>query len=70
MSGEISESAKMTLHGNTDGADGVGMNDGVPPAEVAGQVAEGQPKDYPADLDPDAAREAQGYEDPDANRES
>lgn len=67
MSGEISESAKMTLHGNTDGADGVdgvGMNDGVPPADVARQVADGQPKDYPADINPEVDREAQRDENP------
>lgn len=60
MSGEISESAKMTTKGNTDGADGVGMNDGVPPAEDAQQVQDGQPKDYPAGIDPDAGREGHG----------
>lgn len=60
MSGQISESAKMTPHGNTDGDDGVGMNDGVPPAKDAGQVADGQPKEYPADTDPDADRERHG----------
>lgn len=60
MSGEVSENAKMTLHGNTDGDDGVGMNDGVPPAVDAKQVAEGQPKEYPAGIDPDAARERHG----------
>ena len=41
MSGQISESAKMTLNDNTDDEGGVGMNDGVPPAEDARQVAEG-----------------------------
>ncbi len=60
MSGEISESAKMTLNGNTEDGAGVGMNDGVPPAEDARQVAEGQPKDYPAGIDPDEARELHG----------
>lgn len=54
MSGQISESAKMTTQGNTDGADGVGMNDGVPPAEDAQQVQDGAPKDYPEDVDPKA----------------
>lgn len=57
MSGEISESAKMTLDGNTDGDDGVGMNDGVPPATDARQVADGQPKDYPDDTLPEAERQ-------------
>ena len=57
MTGEISESAKMTLQGNTDGNDGVGMNDGVPPAEDARQIADGQPKDYPAGIDPHAVSE-------------
>lgn len=52
ISGEVSESAKMTPQGNTDGDDGVGMNDGVPPAKDARQVAEGKPKEYP-----DASRE-------------
>lgn len=51
MSGEISESAKMTTQGNTDGNDGVGMNDGVPPAADAQQVQDGAPKDYPTDDD-------------------
>ncbi len=63
MSGQISESAKMTLHGNTDGndrEDGVGMNDGVPLATDADQVQEGQPKEYPAGIDPDAGREGHG----------
>ncbi|MDO5736033.1 MAG: hypothetical protein Q4P15_06120 [Propionibacteriaceae bacterium] len=60
MSGEISESAKMTLQGNTDGEDGVGMNDGVPPAEDAAQVADGQPREYPADIDTDADRRGNG----------
>lgn len=60
MSGEVSESAKMTTQGNTDGDDGVGMNDGVPPAEDARQVQDGQPKEYPAGIDPDAGREGHG----------
>ena len=60
MSGEVSENAKMTLDGNTDEADGVGMNDGVPPAEDARQVQEGQPKEYPAGVDPDAGRKGHG----------
>lgn len=55
MSGEISESAKMTPQGNTDGHDGVGMNDGVPPAADAQQVQDGAPKDYPTDADVEAA---------------
>lgn len=54
MSGEISESAKMTTQGNTDGADGVGMNDGVPPAADAQQVQDGPPKDYPSDVGSEA----------------
>ena len=58
MSGKISESAKMTLQGNTDGDDGVGLNDGVPPAEDARQVQEGEPKEYPAGIEPDTDREA------------
>ena len=57
MSGEISETAAMTTQGNVND-DGPGMNDGVPPAEDAAQVADGKPKDYPADLDPD-----EGYRD-------
>lgn len=57
MSGEVSESAKMTLDGNTDGDDGVGMNDGVPPAADARQVADGQPKEYPDDTVPDTGRD-------------
>lgn len=57
MSGEVSESAKMTLDGNTDGDDGVGMNDGVPPAADARQVADGQPKEYPDDTVPDTDRD-------------
>lgn len=57
MSGEISESAKMTLDGNTDGDDGVGMNDGVPPADAAEQIADGRPKKYPAGIDTEALRE-------------
>ena len=63
MSGQVSESAKMTLKGNTDGSDGddgVGMNDGVPPATNAGQVQDGQPKEYPAGIDPNAGREGHG----------
>lgn len=58
MSGEISESAKMTLDGNTDG--GVGMNDGVPPAVDARQVQDGEPREYPAGIDPDATRDEHG----------
>lgn len=46
MPGEVSETAKMTTQGNTDGA-GAGMNDGVPPAADSGQVPDGQPKEYP-----------------------
>lgn len=45
MPGEISETAKMTTQGNTDG-DGAGMDDGVPPAADAGQRQDGPPKDY------------------------
>lgn len=56
MSGQVSESAKMTLDGNTDGV-GEGMNDGIPPAVDAGQVQDGEPKEYPAGIDPDAGRE-------------
>ncbi len=56
MSGEISETAAMTTQGNVND-DGPGMNDGVPPADVAGQVAEGQPKKYPAEgIDPNEER--------------
>ncbi len=55
MSGEISETAAMTTKGNVND-DGPGMNDGVPPAEDARQVADGQPKDYPADIEPDEER--------------
>ena len=50
MSGEISETAAMTTQGNVN-ADGPGMNDGVPPADAADQVADGQPKEYPAGID-------------------
>ncbi len=59
MSGQVSENAKMTPDGNTDGS-GVGMNDGIPPAVDARQVQEGQPKEYPAEIDPDAGREGHG----------
>ena len=60
MSGEISETAAMTTKGNAND-DGPGMNDGAPPAEDAGQVAEGQPKDYPAaGIDPDEERRGHG----------
>ncbi len=47
MSGEVSETAAMTTEGNAND-DGPGMNDGVPPAELAGQVADGEPREYPA----------------------
>ncbi len=56
MSGEVSENAKMTLKGDTDdGGDGVGMNDGVPPAADARQVPDGQPKEYPTAAKADPA---------------
>ena len=60
MTGEISVTAAMTTQGNvTD--DGPGMNDGIPPAKDAEQVAEGQPRDYPAqDIDPDEERRGNG----------
>ena len=59
MSGEVSESAKMTPEGNTDGV-GEGMNDGIPPAVDAAQVQEGEPKEYPAGLDPHASHKGHG----------
>ncbi|MGO1384851.1 MAG: hypothetical protein ACTHWA_04405 [Arachnia sp.] len=62
MSGQVSESAKMTLHGNTDGEskdDGVGMNDGIPPASEARHAQGGRRKDYPSDVDTDADNEHQ-----------
>lgn len=60
MSGQVSESAKMTLHGNTDGEakdDGVGMNDGIPPASEARHTQGGRRKDYHADVDTGAKSE-------------
>lgn len=60
MSGEISETAAMTTQGNVND-DGPGMNDGVPPADAARQVADGQPREYPAkDIDPDEERRGNG----------
>lgn len=55
MSGEVSENAKMTLKGDSDGGgDGVGMNDGVPPAADARQVPDGKPKEYPTATEADS----------------
>lgn len=56
MPGEVSETAKMTTQGNVDG--GVGMDDGVPPAADAGQVPDGQPKEYPAGEHADVDRDS------------